>query len=225
MAVVRTLGKLLISVGVGVLLFVAWVLWGTGIATGRAQDRLAEEFDRQQSFAPVTDDSGASVAGPPDSYSPGPGEAVFRLVIPRIDLRQMVVQGVSADDLALGPGHYPECGRAFEPPLCTPAEEVWPGQRGRVIISGHRTTHGAPFWALDKLSGGDEILFETRWGSFTYEVTDREIVSPQNADIADPVSDASEIVLTTCNPRFSAGERLIVFATLTESTLPGEATS
>ena len=225
MAVVRTLGKLLISIGVGVLLFVAWVLWGTGIATGRAQDRLAEEYARQPIFEPETDPAGGLVLEPPRTYAPGPGDAVFRLVIPRLDVRQMVVEGVSVDELALGPGHYPQCGHGFERPLCTGAEEVWPGEQGRVIVSGHRTTYGAPFWGLDKLAGGDEILFETRWGRFTYEVTDKEIVSPQNADIANPVSEASEVVLTTCNPRFSANERLIVFAELTESAPPSEAGS
>lgn len=217
MAVVKVFGKLLISIGVGVLLFVAWVLWGTGIATHRAQERLADEYARQPFFEPATDADGELVFGPPRSFSPGPGDAAFRLRIPSIDLRQMVVEGVSVDDLALGPGHYPQCGRGFEHPLCTEADEVWPGERGRVIVSGHRTTHGAPFWALDELSGGDEIFFETRWGEFTYEVTRKEIVSPQNADIANPVSDDSEVVLTTCNPRFSAAERLIVFAELTES--------
>jgi sortase A len=82
-----------------------------------------------------------------------------------------------------------------------------------VIISGHRTTYGAPFWDLDKLERGDAILTQTRWGSFTYRVTGMEVVAPSSRDIANPAAtDGYEIAITTCHPRFSAAQRLIVFA-------------
>ena len=217
MAVLRILGKLLISVGVGVLLFIAWTLWGTGLSTDRAQARLEEDFERQ---APIDardlsleGDQGVMVD---DSFKPGPGEAVFRIMIPRIDVREMVVEGVDTESLRKGPGHYPDCRRGFEKPLCTSQEEIWPGEVGRVIISGHRTTYGAPFYEIDQLREGDEIRLQTKWGGFTYEVTGSEIVPPNAQDIATPVSDKPELVLTTCNPRFSAAERLIVSAELTE---------
>jgi len=211
MTVLRTLGKLLISVGVGVLLFVAWTLWGTGLATSRAQEGLEAEFN-------AADPIGVSQGDPtepidvPDSFKPGPGDPVFRMEIPKMDFTKMVVEGVSTDDLKKGPGHYPDCREGFEKPLCTDANEVWPGERGRVIISGHRTTYGAPFWALDRLSEGDEIRLETRWGDFTYRVTGAEVVPPNATDIANPDSNRPELVLTTCNPRFSATERLVVSA-------------
>ena len=211
MTLLRTLGKFFISVGVGVLLFVAWTLWGTGLATSRAQEGLEAEFN---AAAPI----GVSQGDPtepidvPDSFKPGPGDPVFRMKIPEIDFTKMVVEGVSTDDLKKGPGHYPDCREGFEKPLCTDANEVWPGERGRVIISGHRTTYGAPFWALDRLRDGDEIRLETRWGDFTYEVTGAEVVQPNATDIANPDSNRPELVLTTCNPRFSASERLVVSA-------------
>jgi sortase A len=217
MRVLRTVGKFLISVGVGVLLFIAWTLWGTGLSTDRAQASLEEEFDRQE---PV-DARDLSLEGDQsvkvdDSFKPGPGEAVFRMVIPKIDVREMVVEGVDTESLRKGPGHYPDCRRGFEKPLCTSQEEIWPGEVGRVIISGHRTTYGAPFYDIDRLREGDEIRLQTKWGDFTYEVTGSEIVPPNAQDIATPVSDKPELVLTTCNPRFSAAERLIVSAELTE---------
>jgi sortase A len=127
-------------------------------------------------------------------------------------IRDMVVQGVETNELKLGPGHYPDCRANFEKPLCTDQEEVWPGEQGRVIVSGHRTTYGAPFWDLNKVQKDDEIKTLTKWGSFTYRVTEVRIVDPQARDvaIADPPGDKAEIVLTTCNPRFSAAERLVV---------------
>ena len=205
MALLGVIGKFLISVGLGVLLFVAWTLWGTGLVTQRQQERLAREFGSQ----PVMNLPPGSERG----YDPPPGAPVFRLRIPTIDLDAIVVEGVQPPQLALGPGHYPSCRTGFAKPLCTRADEVWPGEQGRVIVSGHRTTHGAPFWDLDKLTKGDKVHIGTRWGEFTYAVSGRRIVDPNARDIADPLATRrSEIAFTTCNPRFSASQRLVVFA-------------
>jgi sortase A len=218
MTVLRTLGKFLISVGFGVLLFVAWTLWGTGISTDRAQAALEFDFGRQDPIdARELSREGVQSVEVDESFTPGPGEGVFRIVIPKIEEREMVVEGVDTESLRKGPGHYPDCREGFEKPLCTDQEEVWPGEVGRVIISGHRTTYGAPFYDIDRLRKGDEIRLETKWGDFTYEVTGSEIVAPNAQDIATPASDKPELVLTTCNPRFSAAERLIVSAELSEA--------
>jgi sortase A len=220
MRVLRTLGKFLISVGVGVLLFVAWTLWGTGLSTERAQAALEDEFGGLDAVdARRLDQDGVQSVEVDDSFRPGPGEAVFRIVIPEIELRAMVVEGVDTEHLRKGPGHYPDCRRGFDRPLCTNQEEVWPGEVGRVIISGHRTTYGGPFYDIDQLESGDEIRLETKWGNFVYDVTGSEVVLPNARDIATPISDKPELVLTTCNPRFSASERLVVSAELSEASL------
>ena len=210
----RLVGKFLISVGIGVFLFVLWTLYGTGIYTAQQQNRLAEEFDRLPAFEHVSPEGKPLPPGPPDSYQPGPGAPVFRMHLPTIEDKPMVVvEGVGVDELKLGPGHYPSCRPGFERPLCTQGYEAYPGQRGRVIISGHRTTHGQPFWSLDEMEAGDPIHFETQWGDFTYTVTHKEIVEPDSRAIV-VKSDKAELVLTTCNPKYSAAERLIVFAEL-----------
>ena len=211
MRYVRVLGKLLISLGVGVLLFVAWTLWGTGIYTAEQQGVLAESFaDAPTILLEESEDDEVKV---PENFTPRPGEAAFRMRIPAIDLDQVVVEGVGTEELHKGPGHYPSCRLGFERPLCTEFEEMWPGENGRVIVSGHRTTWGAPFYDLDKVANGDEILVRTQWGEYTYEVTKKEIVPPDSLAIAIQ-NDEPELVLTTCNPKYSAAERLIVYATL-----------
>ena len=214
----RITGKFLISVGVGVLLFVAWVLWGTGLYTSQQQDRLKEEFEQLPELEVVERGGGKSgggttFEGPPASYQPSSGDPVFALTIPKINVQDIVVQGVDAEELKKGPGHYPDCRGEFDKPLCTTTEEVWPGEEGRVILSGHRTTYGAPFSRLDELEPGDEIITDPQWGRVVYEVTKIEIVSPNAGDIAVPQPGAgkAEIVLTTCHPEFSASQRLIVF--------------
>jgi sortase A len=217
MIALRILGKFLISVGVGVLFFLAWSLLGTGLYTQQQQ----QDLERQYDLLPSGDVAGASEKqklGP--ANLPGPGAPVFRLRIPEIGFNYLVVEGVGVEDLKKGPGHYPSCRPGFERPLCTEFDEVWPGQEGRVIVSGHRTTYGrdptvpqGPFFHLDRLEPGDEIITETKWGDFTYEVTETRIVQPDSLAIA-ITSDAAEIVLTTCNPKYSAAQRLIVFGRL-----------
>lgn len=212
MRYVRLFGKLLISVGCGILLFVAWTLWGTGLYTSRQQDELGRQFEAAAEV-PI-DLSGGSVEVPA-SFAPGPGRPVFRLRIPKIDVDHVVVEGVDTEDLRKGPGHFPSCRGGFKRPLCTELDEVWPGEVGRTIVSGHRTTYGAPFYDVNRLKAGDEIIAETKWGDFTYRVTGSEIVQPDARDIANPAASTfAEIVLTTCNPRYSAAQRLIVFARL-----------
>lgn len=212
MRYVRIIGKLFISLGCGVLMFVAWTLWGTGLYTAQQQDLLEQEF---ADAPPVILDSNDEV---PESYQPRPGQHAFKMTIPTLDFEQVVVEGVGTDELKKGPGHYPDCRPGFEKPLCTPFEEVWPGEDGRVVVSGHRTTYGAPFYDIDKLKRGDRIVAETDWGEYTYEVTIKTIVEPDSPlvviDTRQDDSREPELVLTTCNPRFSAAERLIVYAEL-----------
>jgi sortase A len=210
MRFVRIFGKLLISVGFGVLLFVAWTLWGTGLYSNEQQDSLRDEFAQ----LPGRTVSNERPGRPPPGYNPRPGQPVFLLKIPAIDMDQVVVEGVGNEDLRRGPGHYPSCRGAFTKPLCTEFPEAWPGERGRVIVSGHRTTYGAPFWDLNKLKTEDRILIETKWGDFTYEVTRKDLVLPDSPAVVIQELDGRELALTTCNPRFSASQRLIVYATL-----------
>ncbi|MBW8824773.1 MAG: class E sortase, partial [Acidobacteria bacterium] len=136
----------------------------------------------------------AVAAGPPPT-----GAAVAVLRIPKIGLDKAVVEGVGVTDLRKGPGHYPG----------TPL----PGQAGNAAIAGHRTTYGAPFYRLDELAPGDELLVTTRQGSFRYRVDRREIVRPDDVAVVAPTA-GSRLTLTTCNPRFSARQRLVVSAAL-----------
>ncbi len=215
MTFLRYLGKFLISAGVGVLLFVAWDLWGTGIYTHQQQQRLAHEFAAQPEFEhPQASGGGLQpFAGPPASWHPRPGQVVFRLRIPAIHLEAYVVEGVGLAQLAMGPGHYPDCRKPFTPPLCTDWPEVWPGERGRVIVSGHRTTHSHPFYNLQALHKGNKVYVDTKWGDFTYAYDHTDIVPENSTSVVVPSQEA-QLVLTTCNPRYSAAQRLVVYTDL-----------
>ena len=142
---------------------------------------------------------GPSIAAPDD------GNPVGLMRIAKIGLDKVIVQGTSTNDLRQGPGHYPG----------TPL----PGELGNAAIAGHRTTYGAPFYNLDALVPGDLIVITTVQGTFTYSVTGTVIVSPNDTSVVDDTA-FPELTLTTCNPRFSASQRLVVHARLTTAPAP-----
>jgi sortase A len=124
---------------------------------------------------------------------------VALLEIPEIGVSEYVIEGVSVADLKQGPGHYPG----------TPM----PGQAGNAAIAGHRTTYGAPFYDLNEVEEGDEIVVRTLQGEFTYVVDGKQVVQPDQVEVLDPTIEP-RLTLTTCEPRFSARQRLIVTAVL-----------
>jgi sortase A len=80
-----------------------------------------------------------------------------------------------------------------------------------VAIAGHRTTHLHPFWPLDQLRAGDRVLLQTRLGAFVYRVTWKRTVALDDWSVIAPTAVPS-LTLTTCTPRFSNRERLVVRA-------------
>lgn len=196
--VLRGIGRVLISIGVLLFLFVGYQLWGTGVHHARGQDRLKAQFEEQLLTAPPTlpAPEGIPVAAAP---APSLGQAAALLEIPRIGMEEYVVEGVGVDDLKVGPGHYPD----------TPM----PGEKGNAAIAGHRTTYGAPFYDVNELQAGDPIFVTTPAGRFRYEVSELLVVSPEDVWVLDPTDD-DRLTLTTCEPRYSAAERLIVVASL-----------
>jgi sortase A len=130
------------------------------------------------------------------------GDAMGRIRIPKIGVSEVFVQGTGTSDLTKGPGHYP----------ATPL----PGERGTVAIAGHRTTYGAPFRKIDKLDPGDPIELRMPYGQFTYRVERTKIVPPTELSVTDRV-DHDRLVLSACHPLYSAAQRIIVFARLTEA--------
>jgi sortase A len=128
-----------------------------------------------------------------------PGDPVGRIRIPEVGLSKVIVEGTDGGSLRKGPGHYPE----------TPL----PGIRGTVAIAGHRTTYGAPFRDLDKLENRDELVVEMPYGRFTYEVEREQIVDPTATWVTRRVGH-DRLVLTACHPKYSAAQRIVIFARL-----------
>jgi sortase A len=206
-----SVGRMLVTVGLLILLFVAYQLWGTGIFTDRAQHDLRHQFAQELQDNPTVSTTstteGPTTSVPAATTTTVPkvvqvvqeGQALARIRIPKIGVDYIVVQGTARDDLAKGPGHYP----------ATPL----PGQIGNAAIAGHRTTHSKPFYNLNELAPGDDIIVQMSYGTFRYRVYQQLIVPPTDVSVVGPTKDA-ELTLTTCNPRYSARQRLVVKARL-----------
>ncbi len=135
------------------------------------------------------------------------GAAIGRISIPKIGVHMIVVQGTDAAALAKGPGHYPST-----PMPCTV---------GDVAIAGHRTTFLHPFYNLNELGPGDTISLSTRTASCTYVVTQAPFaVSPKDVSVVADTPGQFTLTLTTCNPRGSAVQRLVVKAVLDPARSP-----
>jgi sortase A len=222
--VLKRVALTLVTVGVLLLSFVAYQLWGTALYEHHAQDQLRQELQQKLGStttttstpsssatttpASTTTTPAASVA--PPTQAPKVGTPIGLLTIPRIGMSgTAIVEGTDENQLQQGPGHYQ--GTPF------------PGQAGNAAIAGHRTTYGAPFYNLNELQPGDPVTVQTSQGTFTYDVVTSHIVPPSNTAVLD-ASTGPELTLTTCNPRYSAATRLVVVATLASSVLTTPAT-
>jgi sortase A len=127
------------------------------------------------------------------------GDSLTRVRIPALDVDVVVVEGITPSALRAGAGHYPQ----------TPL----PCEAGNMAIAGHRTTYGKPFGNIDRLKTGDLIEVTTPIGGCVYQVSRPPfVVPPTDISVLDPTPERS-ITLTTCHPRGSAAERLIVRGT------------
>jgi LPXTG-site transpeptidase (sortase) family protein len=133
---------------------------------------------------------------------PATRQSLTKLSIPRIKLEDVVLEGVDAHALMLGPGHM--------------ENSVEPGNLGNSVIAGHRDTF---FRRIHSLRYGDDVYVLRDGHQFHYIVRSRKIVAPTDLSVLRPSGDA-ELTLITCYPTHGIGparHRLIVVAKLAAS--------
>jgi sortase A len=198
--VVRGLGIVLLVAGLGLLGWVGWQYFGTGITAnqkmGEAENSLREQWTKPE----------------PAPSTPTTGTPIVLLRIPKFgkDWEKPVLEGVGEDDLARGIGHYPQT--------------QLPGRPGNFAIAGHRVTHGSPFRKLLELRKGDAVIVETADAVYTYELdgSPRDLtVKPADNWVLEPVpgkpqetATRSIITLTTCQDLFHSPDRSVAFGHL-----------
>lgn len=215
---VGVLGELLVTAGLLVLLYTGYLVYGTAWQAERDQQLASAELERQWAARPQPDPAEPSAPEPAPVPEPvSVGEPLTRLHVPRFGRTFTVLEGVSQPVLARGPGHYPGTAR--------------PGEIGNVAIAGHRVGRGAPFDPADELRSCDPLVLETRDTWWVYRVLPltggpacpgadpvdrpgRQVVAPTDRAVIAPAPGARLLTLTTCHPRFSARQRLIIHAVL-----------
>jgi sortase A len=236
--VLRGVGQTLITGGLVVLLFVVYEVYVTNYFAHREQSKVHQALE--QVWATGRDPlalPGAGGVGIPL------GQGIANIYIPRLgrDFAFTIVQGsaIPTDaELEKGPAHY--------------RDTALPGAVGNFAMAGHRVGKGEPFLNLDRVKAGDTVIIETKTSWFVYRVlgkngdlaqTDangvpgREIVSPSDGDVLLPVPNHPNqqpgpnnryLTMTTCHPKFTANQRMVVHAVLvsnltaprTSSTMP-----
>ena len=188
-----------LSLSSGVLVLVAVGLIGYPVFTNVYEDWLQRRLGKQLTSPDMADRY--------RQRSLGDGDPLTNIEIPKLGVATTVVQGISSTALRAGAGHYPQS------PL--------PCEDGNVAIAGHRTTYGKPFADVDRLAVGDTITLETPVGSCTYQVSRPPFITqPNDWSVVRNNPTIRTLTLTTCHPKGSARQRLVVQATLVGSPGP-----
>lgn len=208
--VVRVGGEVLLTLGMVVMLFVAYQIWGTDAEINSAQGKQSDEWED------------AVGKGEDPTLDPVPGGAIARLYMPQIRTDPwVIVEGTELDDIEKAPGHY--------------SDSAMPGEKGNFAVAGHNVS--AIFRHIDELDEGDKVVIETAKKFFVYEITGNKIVKPTDLDVVAPVPNEPGVkptdedrwfTMTTCYPWWDNYERYIVWAQLTAThdrgdSLPPEA--
>ncbi len=182
----RFLSLTLLIVGVCLLGYVGMEYWGMY----HTQQKLQAEWEQQ-----------AATVGSPGQAQISQAEMLTRVIIPKINMDAIVVEGSSRRALSEGPGHM--------------KETAMPGEIGNAVITAHRDTFFRHIYELIK---GDQIQVRRNGQTFTYAVTGKKIVTPEDVSVIKPTTDA-QLTLITCYPTYYIGpapKRLVVFSKLVQ---------
>ena len=210
-SVVGVLGELLITAGVLVLLFIGWQQWFNDLVVG-AEHRdqaaaLSEQFEQQAASSPAPVPDGGE---PPVTAPPAEAQTFANFYVPRFgaDYAVPIAGGTSTVRTlnAIGIGHYDDT--------------QMPGEVGNFGVAAHRTTYGAPFNKVADLQAGDKMYVQTADGWYTYVYRNLQYVPATQVSVLQPVPDAPDvtaasgerlITLTSCNPKYTAQERIVAY--------------
>ena len=96
-----------------------------------------------------------------------------------------------------------------------------PGHSGNTFIFGHSSFYTSAegnykevFKDLNDLEEGNELTISNSASTFTYQVTDKQIVSPDRVDLTAQIYTKKQLTLMTCWPIGTDKERLVVISNL-----------
>lgn len=206
----RVLGTALVVCGAGALVW-AVVVWRwqdpfTALYTKIQQDRLARQYDHLVAGYHAPRLQSASLAAVRrviaqearrSRLATHQGEPIGRIVVPRLHLNMVLVDGTGESALEKGPGRD--------------LRTYMPGEGRLVYIAGHRTTFLAPFSHIERLRPDDRVTLRMPYAAFVYRITRHRIVEADDPSVLrSPHHELLE--LQACHPRFFATQRYIAYA-------------
>ncbi len=200
------LGLTFLTVGLALLGYVGWQLYGTNYVSQQRHERTVESL-----VATWSEPNGSASVSSGESIA----DAIVRVPALGAGYAVPLVEGIDDSALASGLGHF--------------SDSAGPGEVGNFALAGHRITHGEPLRDLPGLTPGDEIVIETRDHVFTYVldtggddlrvpftagwVVGEEPVNPDGG-VAPPPGEDRLITITTCAELFHTDDRLVAFGHL-----------
>ena len=234
---VRGTGQTLITAGLVVLLFVVYELWVTNIFNAHTQHRLQATLEQQWSQGKDPLASGPAQPGTKIRDIPlGDGVALIRIPAFGADWAYTIVEGTGERELAEGPGHYTGTALPGEVgDFAVAGHRVGKGEpflnldklrAGDAVVVETQTT-----WFVYCVIGAGQDNRSCSPGARgaslsnvdANKVPGREIVSPSAGQVVLPVPNepgatqpyrAGYLTMTTCHPKFTANQRMIVHAVL-----------
>lgn len=224
--VVTVTAELLITIGAFLAGFVVWELWFTG---------LGAESDRQESLESFYEDLGSEQE---DSGSDPDFEVCHTLADgTEVGCAETMRTNTGPDDI-MGTAYVPRLGEDWAAPIRSGVSDYqidrggvghytttnFPDEPGNFALAGHRNTYGSMLGDQDELVTGDAVYIVSSDGIYTYEVTERHVVTPTDNNALlevpwEPGNDEPEVpvlTFTTCHPMFSNAERLIHHAKMVD---------
>lgn len=141
----------------------------------------------------------AQLFQPVINRAPKTPQTALRLMIPKLNLDQTIVQGTDWEALKQGVGQL--------------QNGVNPGDdSGNLVLNAHNDIYGELFRYLDQLEPGDRFQVQTQTDIYTYEVTGSDVVEPNAVEVMNPTDDPTA-TLISCYPYHVDTHRIVVFAT------------
>jgi sortase A len=157
----------------------------------KKQQAMIQQFQKTIEKVDKNPDESPNMMPPSDSTN-----TLGILIIPKINLKVSVSEGVDLETLKYAVGHFK--GSAM------------PGEKGNFCVAGHRSyTYSEFFNRLDEVQPGDYVIVRTRDGEFKYKIFQKEVVKPTEVSVLNATKD-STITLITCTPIHIATHRLIL---------------
>lgn len=156
-------------------------------------------------FTPLLDDSDNEII---------PSDMNFSIIVPKVGINAAVIPAVDPTN----PREYDE---ALVKGVAHASTSFFPNENGAVYLFSHSTNYewfvkdlNAVFYLMKNLEAGDLVILIYKGTRYTYKLTEKRVVAPDDISYIAPIKGKRMLILQTCWPPGSTTERLLVFADL-----------